>query len=401
MRSSYDIAAGLPYFHGVTFSVVNETSNPINTFQGFRQGVIVVVGTAANAVADSYPLNTPVLMTGTAQEIADLGDSGELLDVTNTVFANGNRQSVVMIRVEVGADDTETIDNIVGGVGAGDQPEGLEAVKAVQAVTGVEPGIVIAPHWSSEAAVQAKLNTLLPIVHAIGFVDAVKEDAAETTANLMTLATGLDNERLTVVYPNAKIDAHAATYTPGSVFAALAESKTAPHTSSSNTPLPDIVALSQKVDYQPDDGNATANQLNEKGVATFVNIGGGYRFWGIRCTSTKATQQNRHWIRIADKLRLGALDIMQARQGANIDADFANYAVARMQSLINNMVDAKEITGGRVWLDPEANTSAQWLTGQFVVNTDFGRYGSAEKVIVIGRINDGYYDDIVAAAVGG
>ncbi len=400
MPSSYNVVNGRPYINGVAYVTVTDAEAPAKKITGYRQGVVVVVGTAENAVPASYPLDTPVLITGTPAEVADIGDVGMLKIFADTAFTNGHRQTVAFVRVAEGVDDAATIDNIVGGVDVDNLPLGLEVLKSMASTTGVEPGIVIVPHFSTEAAVQAKLQTLLPIIHAIGFVDTVQGDASETADNLRTAATALNDKRLTMVYPNAKTDVDASAWTPGSIFAALAESKTAPHVSSSNTPLPDIVALSQPVDYQSDASTAMANQINEKGVATFVNYGGTYRLWGIRCTATDAADQNRHWVRINDKIRNGALDIMMQRHGANIDADFANYALARMQSLLLNMIDNKEITGGTAWLDGEVNTAKMWLQGKFTVDHDFGRYGSGEQVFIIGRVNDTYYDDIANQAVG-
>ncbi|NKD84572.1 phage tail protein, partial [Haematospirillum jordaniae] len=100
------------FLHGVEVLEIDAGPRPVRTV---RSSVIGVVGTAPGADADRFPLNTPVLVTGSRTEAAKLGSDGSLPDALDGIFDQIGAV-VVVIRVDKGKSDAETLANVVGGV---------------------------------------------------------------------------------------------------------------------------------------------------------------------------------------------------------------------------------------------------------------------------------------------
>ncbi|GHT91907.1 hypothetical protein FACS1894122_05000 [Alphaproteobacteria bacterium] len=60
-----------------------------HTLRGTSSSVIGIVGTTENADAEAFPLNKPVLISGSLTEAAKLGISGTLPSAINGIFAQG------------------------------------------------------------------------------------------------------------------------------------------------------------------------------------------------------------------------------------------------------------------------------------------------------------------------
>ena len=139
------------FLHGVEVLQIDTGSRSISTV---RSSVIGLIGTAPNADPAAFPLNTPVLIAGSRIEAAKLditGDgSGTLLDAMDSIFDQCGAV-VIVVRVEEGATDTETLANIIGGVNATTgQYEGVQAFLGAESITGYHPRILIAPGFTDE-----------------------------------------------------------------------------------------------------------------------------------------------------------------------------------------------------------------------------------------------------------
>jgi len=141
---------------------VLEIDNGIRTIRIASSSVIGIVGTAPDANAQAFPLNTPVLIAGSRTEAALLDTVGNeagtlpkaldaILDQTNAV--------VIVVRVGDGDTDNETLANILGGVNANNgNYEGLQALLASKSTLGYAPRILCVPgftHTRQQNAVTA------------------------------------------------------------------------------------------------------------------------------------------------------------------------------------------------------------------------------------------------------
>ncbi|MBY0401806.1 phage tail protein [Myxococcota bacterium] len=115
--------------------------------------VVGLIGTAPDADADDFPLNTPIFMySDDAAKLTALGATGTLRDAIKLIAAQlGEFQvaaKIVVVRVTAGAGALETIANIVGdGISTG-----LSAFLRAGPELGVIPRLLLAPGFTSQTS---------------------------------------------------------------------------------------------------------------------------------------------------------------------------------------------------------------------------------------------------------
>lgn len=121
------------YHHGVRVLEINEGTRPIRTVS---TAVVGMVCTASDADAAKFPLNKPVLLTDV---LTASGSAGELGTLARSLDAIADQASpvTVVVRVEVGATESETTSNIIGGVSDTGEYLGMKALLAAEAQLGV------------------------------------------------------------------------------------------------------------------------------------------------------------------------------------------------------------------------------------------------------------------------
>lgn len=95
--------------HGTS---VTQSAEDIVLISASDTSIIGVLGTAPDANATDWPINTPTLIT-LATQAATLGDAGTLKDNLDTIFDFGTAQ-VVVVRIEEGASAAELLANAIG-----------------------------------------------------------------------------------------------------------------------------------------------------------------------------------------------------------------------------------------------------------------------------------------------
>lgn len=127
--------ADLSYFHGVNLGESPDTPSLIRVN---RFGTVFINGTAPDADAAQFPLNTPTIVTSTTAA-AGLGTEGTLLDDVTTVFGEGG-SFVIVNRVEHDEDATTLQANLIGDAVA---RTGLYAALKAKATLGIQPRVII------------------------------------------------------------------------------------------------------------------------------------------------------------------------------------------------------------------------------------------------------------------
>ena len=128
------------YHHGVRVTEVTEGTRTIRTIDS---AIIGLVATGPTADADTFPENTPVLVTDIYSGIDKAGDDGTLPYALDPIKDQTNPLTVV-VRVPTGEDDAETTSNLIGGVTDG-RKIGMQALLDAKAQLGVQPRILGVP----------------------------------------------------------------------------------------------------------------------------------------------------------------------------------------------------------------------------------------------------------------
>lgn len=134
------------FLHGVEVLQIDTGARPIQTV---RSSVIGLIGTAPDADAAKFPLNTPVLVA-TRSEMAGLGVAGTLNAALDLIYDQAGAV-VVVVRVEEGADERATITNVVGGINPSSGAyQGVHAFLAAENAVGFAPRVLIAPGFTHQ-----------------------------------------------------------------------------------------------------------------------------------------------------------------------------------------------------------------------------------------------------------
>lgn len=130
------------FLHGCEVAEVLDGIRPIRTV---KSSVIGVIGTAPDANAADFPLDTPVLLANNPRKAARLGAAGTLLDAVKAIYTQAGAM-IVVVRVAEGATANETLSAIIGDV---TQMTGVHAFRSAASILGVKPKILIAPGFTS------------------------------------------------------------------------------------------------------------------------------------------------------------------------------------------------------------------------------------------------------------
>jgi len=155
------------FLHGVEVLQVDTGARPIQTV---RSSVIGIVGTAPDADATLFPLNTPVLLARRS-EMQGLGEDGTLFKALDLIYDQAGAV-VIVIRVAEGAAEGDTINNVRGGISNSTGAyEGVHAFLAAENAVGFAPRVLIAPGFTHQRSTNGIL-TIPVTTQGSGYVTA-------------------------------------------------------------------------------------------------------------------------------------------------------------------------------------------------------------------------------------
>jgi phage tail sheath protein FI len=160
------------FLHGIEVIDIDSGPRPITTV---RTSVIGLCGTAPNADPTLFPLNTPVLIAGSRREAAGLDTlgtgEGTLPAAIDSIFDQCGAV-IIVVRVEEGATDAETLANILGGVNAGNgNYEGVHAFLGAKSAVGFSPKILAVPGFTHKR-VQGGVTAITVTTQGTGYTSA-------------------------------------------------------------------------------------------------------------------------------------------------------------------------------------------------------------------------------------
>lgn len=390
------------FLHGVEVVEIDNGLRPIRTL---RSSVLFFVGTAPEADADVFPLDTPVLVEGPGKAAA-LGATGTLRDCFDAAYAQGAGLGLY-VRVAEDADEATQLANVVGDAAL---QTGVHAAMSAHGRTGLKPRLLAAPGFTGQRPgdaanpVAAALKGIAESLRAIVFVDG--PDTTEAAA--ITARGDFGSDRVYLVDPGVLVfDTATATNVtrPASAFAAAATARRDAEKgfwwSPSNQEINGIVGTSRPVSFALSDPDTQTNRLNENEVATVV-YEGGFRLWGNRSTATDPNWAFLSVRRTADMI----YEAIEAAFLWAMDRPFSPQLVNDIQesaaAYLRTLRARGAILGFKVWIDPELNTEANLKAGKLFVNFDIEPPAPLEHLTFQAYRNGTYYEeltgDLIAAA---
>ena len=385
----------MSFLHGLE---VVESASGLSEVKVNSTSVIGVIGTAPGADVDLYPLNTPVLVSGSLANVTGLGEDGTIPSALKGIFDQCSAK-VVIVRVEQSVNEnaeegaSETLANVIGSE-AGGVYTGMHAFVCAQSLLGYTPKVLIAPGFSNDVSVATELLTIANRLKAVVVADAPNsQEEAVTYASTEALAS----DRMYVVYPYVvianNIEVAASPYVAGVI--AKTDSEVGFWASPSNKQIAGIIGLSNAVDYSHGDASCVANVLNEANVTTIVNYDG-YRLWGNRTTAGAASKIKFLCVRrTADAINEAVLNSHLWAVDRNIVKNYLTEVVESVNAFLRDLKARGAILHGECKVNKELTTSENVMAGKVYFDFEFTPAYCAEHVTFTSYLNNDKIEEVL------
>lgn len=362
----------MAYLHGVEVVEGKPKPTPLSLS---NQGVIGIIGVAPNADVEKFPLDSPVLIAGSEEEAAALGDEGSLPRALKCIFQQCLPQMVI-VRV-VGESEADVLNALLGGYDADtDKYSGVHVFKESKGVLGIAPKILVAPGYSDKTAVANELRQVADTLKATVVLDGPNTTDAEAIAYVQEFA-GCEN--VYVIDPAVKVAIATGfeSFVSSPYVAAVMASQSYAE-SPSNVVIKGVSGLSREVDYRHGDSHCRANLLNEKYVATIIREDG-FRIWGNRAAAGTFISAYR----IRDYMTEGLNAIFFPHVDRGLTESKVEYLLIQANKFLASMVrDDKALIYGTAYAPAERNTADQRRQGRLTVLVDYEDVTPMERVTI-------------------
>ena len=377
------------FLHGIEVVELDDGPRPIRTV---KSSVIGLIGTAPEADAKKFPLDTPILIAGRRTEAAGLGKTGTLPAAIDGIFDQCGAM-VAMVRVAEGSAE-ETKSAVIGGVDNDTgKRTGLQAFLDARNAIKVTPRILAAPGFSHELAVGTEMNSLAQRLKAVAIVDGPNT----TDAAAISARENYGSDRVYVVDPWVKVwDVQPASARVAGLISKMDNAR-GWWWSPSNQVIDGIVGTARGIDFELSDVNCRANHLNEHEVATIVHEGG-YRLWGNRSCSKDPKTAFLCVRRSADMIAESILYAHLWAVDRGITKTYLEDVRDGVRAYIRHLKKVGALIGGDCWVDPEINSPDQIAQGIVYWDYDFTPVYPAEHLVFRSHIVDRYLVDLFPLA---
>jgi uncharacterized protein len=350
--------------------------------------VVGIIGTAEDADATAFPLNTPVFMySDDASKLTLLGDTGTLRDAVNLINAQlGEFQvaaKIVIVRVAEGETATATIANIVGN----GTTTGLSAFLEAGPSLGVIPRLLCAPGFTSQrtAPDANAVCAALPAICAKLLAHAVVDGPATTEQAAIDWRETISSERLIPIDPAVKILSSGAPVvvplSPAVIGIAVRrdhEKQGRPFHSWANQPVQGIIGPSRPIRFSLTDGATEGQRLlaanvgvllrGEMGVESAI-AQGGFIFVGTDNAGEDDLWRFYNVTRGRDYIHLMLLRTLRFYLGRfNITGQTIQAVINTMTIAMRDLKADGDILGFEVKFTRDQNTPESLRQGRFTIN---------------------------------
>lgn len=384
------------YLHGIKVITSTDGVRPIRTVS---TAVVGAVGTAPDADADAFPMDTPVLVSSRekAAKLDTVGDGSGTLPATLDGIYQQTLCPVVVVRVAEGTDEADTIANVIGEVDATTgKHKGLEALRVAEAQTGVKPRILGTPGHTDETITTA-LAPIAADLRAFAYASGV----GATETEVITYRDSFSQKELMLIWPDwMGFDSATETTTELSAVAralgvrAKTDQEVGWHKTISNMPAEGVTGISKDVSFDIQSANTVANRLNEADVTTLVRRNG-FRYWGSRTCADDPLYAFENAVRTEQVLA----DTIAESHAWAVDKPMSRALIREMVEGINakfrRMARLGYIVDANAWIDPELNTESELADGNFSISYDYTIVPPLEKLNLYQTITTRYLSQLV------
>ncbi|PHM46336.1 tail sheath protein [Xenorhabdus mauleonii] len=379
------------YHHGVRVQEINEGTRTITTVS---TAIVGMVCTAPDADENTFPLDTPVLITDVMSASGKAGTKGTLSASLKAIAAQAQPVTVV-VRVAEGESEEATISNIIGGVTDAGKKTGMQALLAAQSQLGVKPRILGVPGLDSKA-VALELASIAQKLKAIAYVSAY---GCKNISEVIKYRENFSQRELMLIWPdflswdtvtNSEAIAYATARALG--LRAKIDQETGWHKTLSNVGVNGVSGLSADVFWDLQDTATDADLLNKSGITTLIRKNG-FRFWGSRTCADDPLFQFESYTRTAQVLADTMADAHMWAIDKPLTPSLVRDIIEGINAKFRELKAGGYIIDGRCWYDDKANDKDTLKAGKLTIDYDYTPVPPLENMMLRQRITDSYLMD--------
>jgi phage tail sheath protein FI len=388
----------MSFFHGVTTTLIDNGARTISLPSSSIIGLCdtFTPGMLGGGTALAGELK---LITSEREAIAAFGAGAAITKACQAIYAKA-KAVIVAIGVPKLEDAALQTSAIIGGVLAGGQRTGLQALLDGKSKHNAQPKLLIAPGHSSTQAVATAMDALAGKLRAIGIIDGPNT----TDEAAMAYALEFGSKRLFMVDPgvqfwdtvlSATVDAPGSAWVAG--LFAWTDATYGYWASPSNKEFVGITGTTRPIEYLDGDETCRANLLNNANIATIIRDGG-YRLWGNRTLSSDPKWAFVTRVRTCDIL----MDAVQAGHKWAVDRSITKTYVSDvtggLQAFMRDEKNAGAIINFEVYPDDELTTASQIMQGKVYWRIRFTDVPPAENPNFLFEVTDQWATEVLEAA---
>jgi phage tail sheath protein FI len=388
----------MSFFHGVTTTLIDTgartislpSSSIIGLCDTFTPGILG----GGTALAGELKL-----ITSEREAIAAFGADSAIAKAAAAIYVRA-KAVIVAVGVPKLEDPALQTSAIIGGVLAGGQRTGLQALLDGKSKHNAQPKLLIAPKHSATQAVATAMDALAGKLRAIAILDGPNT----TDEAAMAYALEFGSKRLYMVDPgvqfwdtilSATVDAPGSAWVAG--LFAWTDANYGYWASPSNKEFVGITGTTRPIEYLDGDETCRANLLNNANIATIIRDGG-YRLWGNRTLSSDPKWAFVTRVRTCDIL----MDAIQAGHKWAVDRSITKTYVQDvtegLQAFMRDQKNAGAVINFEVYADKEKNTASQIEQGKIYWRIRFTDVPPAENPNFLIEVTNEWLTEVLETA---
>jgi len=385
------------FFHGVTTTLIDTGARTISLPSSSIIGLCSTFtpGILGGGTAKAGEL---VLLTTEREAIAAFGTDSAITKAAQAIYVRA-KAVIVAIGVPKLEDAALQTSAIIGGVLAGGQRTGLQALLDGKSKHNAQPKLLIAPGHSATQAVATAMDALAAKLRAIAIIDGPNT----TDEAVLAYAQEFGSKRVYLVDPgvqywdtvtSATIDAPGSAWVAG--LFAWTDATYGYWASPSNKEFVGITGTTRPIEYLDGDETCRANLLNNANVSTIIRDGG-YRLWGNRTLSSDPKWSFVTRVRTCDIL----MDAIQAGHKWAVDRSITKTYVKDvtegLQAFLRDQKNAGAIINFEVYPDTERNTASELEQGKVYWRIRFTDVPPAENPNFLIEVTNEWLTEVLEA----
>ncbi|TKX33041.1 phage tail sheath family protein [Campylobacter taeniopygiae] len=386
--------------YGVNYNISNGAASPIKVQSDTPIGIVACIKGANKEMlytkaryesTDEMPIFAFSNVSKAIDFTKDLIKENNLEDfrLLDSLTCIDNQDVTCVIIISFFEESDEEAANLTNCLNA------IEAFKKAKHRTGFTPDIIIAPYYSSEAGVKAKLESIASAMNITAIVDLY----ATNTGEAINAMEAFSSKRLVATWPQVQIlnSQGKYAYVPQSPIIAGMIAHTDGDTeygfsdSYSNRVMNGVTGVEHFIDFVMGE-DCDADRLKKNHISTCI-LCEGYRSWGGETSDEDTIWQDLARVRTFDRIAIAA----QKASFKAIDkkASELYFIKTSVEELLRDLKGAKVLIGYEVSWDEERNTNANISAGKFYLNIKMMNNPIVKQITLELIYSDEWADDLV------